>query len=121
MGHSEAASTDINRVFRHLHGPDPIMTTWAKEASSLWAHLSAESGNALLQKTCVLFLVHKGTDPSHIGNHVWPYSNAGDWVEDSIRILDDQKVPYRRLTPKQISREFPQFKSTVIELSLIHI
>jgi len=119
VGHSEAASTDINRVFRHLHGPDPIMTTWAKEASNLWAHLSAESGNALLQKTGVLFLVHKGTDPSYIGNHVWPYSNAGDWVEDSIRILDDQKVPYRRLTPKQISREFPQFKSTVIEEAII--
>jgi len=119
VGHPQAASTDINRVFRHLHGPEPIMTVWAKEASTLWNHLSIESGNTLLHRTGVLFLVHKGTDPSYTGYHVWPYSNAGDWVEDSIRILDDQKIPYRRLNSNQIASEFPQFKNTVIEEAVI--
>ena len=119
VGHSGAASSDMNRVFRYLNGPDPTLTIWAKEASSLWEFISHQAGKPLLHRTGVLFLVHQQGDLTQRSHHVWPYDNVGAWVKESLRNLDTEGVPYQRFTRQDLARLFPQFQDNSIEEAIL--
>ena len=118
-GHPGAASTDQNRVFRHLHGPDSWHTVWAKEAGIRWEQIAKASARDLLRRVGVLFLVHRDSDPGYVGGHVWPFASPGEWMAASLKVLDDQKVQYQRLTPEKLSRRFPQFNADVMEEAVL--
>lgn len=119
VGHKGAASTDMNRVFRYLNGPDTTLTIWAKEASSLWEYISHQAGQSLFHRTGVLLLVHKQGNPAHQGHHIWPYNDIGVWVDESVRNLEAEGVPYQRLNRQDLTKRFPQFRGDDIEEAIL--
>ena len=119
VGHPEAASSDLNRVFRYLHGPDPSTLAWAKEACAMWDFFGEEAGEPLLHRTGVLFLMHRQSDSTSPGRHVWPYHKVGDWVEDSLHLLDAEGLPYRRLTYKELAHHYSQISDPSIEEAVL--
>ena len=118
-GHPDAASTDQSRVFRHLHGPDPKYTVWAKESGQRWDQISKAAGQEILHRLGVLLLLHRSGDPNYVGGHIKPYNNPTEWMSDSLQVLDDQKVNYQRLKAGQLERQFPQFSPDVIEEAVL--
>jgi len=121
VGHPDGASSDVSRVFRHLNGPDPTLTTWAKEAWTMWDSLGQLGGSAILHPIGVLFLVEQGDGTNSKGRHVRPYERAGAWLDDSVRVLNEQKVPYRRLSAKNLEQLYPQFHSPSIEEAVLDL
>lgn len=119
VGHSAASSSDVSRVFRHLNGPNPLLTSWAIEASSLWDQLSAEGGRPLLRRTGVLFLAHQDSGVSSWGHHVWPYKSVAQWMDDSSRVLVDKGIPHQRITPRQLEGIYPQFQDPTLEEAVL--
>ena len=119
VGHQGAASSDVNRVFRYLNGPDPLLTIWAKEARSWWEFLGRRMGSPVLHPTGVVFLVETGDGVQTTGGHVSPYQNADGWLKDSLRVMDEQHVPYRRMGPRQLGEMYPQFHSPVVEEAVL--
>ena len=119
VGHQGAASSDVNRVFRYLNGPDPLLTIWAKEARSWWEFLGRRTGSPVLHPTGVVFLVETGDGVQTTGGHVSPYQNADDWLKDSLRVMDEQHVPYRRMGPRQLGEMYPQFHSPAVEEAVL--
>lgn len=118
-GHPGAASTDQSRVFRHLHGPESKYTIWAKESGQRWDEISKASSQNVLHRLGVLFLLHRSDDPNYVGGHIKPYNNPSEWMADSLKVLVDQKVSYRHLTPDLLEQQFPQFNSHVIEEAVL--
>ena len=119
VGHQGAASSDVNRVFRYLNGPDPLLTIWAKEARSWWEHLGRRTGSPVLHPTGVVFLVETGDGVQTTGGHVSPYENADGWLKDALRVMDEQDVPYRRMGPRQLGEMYPQFHSPAVEEAVL--
>lgn len=119
VGHPGAASSDVNRVFRHLNGPDPILTSWALEARDIWNYLETLGGSCLLHRVGVVFLVHQRQGSSLKGHHVWPYELPENWLDDSIRILNDYKIPYKHMTPSKLPLVYPQFDTSSLSQAVL--
>lgn len=119
VNHTGAASSDMNRVFRYLNGPDQVLTEWAIEASHAWNSMSVKSGRAIFRRSGVLFLLHKDPAIHHTGKQIWRYTDAGDWMEESLKNLNLAAIPHRRLTPKTLRRGFPQFEDGIIEEAIL--
>ena len=119
VGHTGAASSDVNRVFRYLGGPDPLLTIWAKEARSLWESLGEQTGSPVLHTTGVVLLVETGDGVQTTGGHVWPYDSADGWLKDSLRVMDEHHMPYRRMGSRQLAETYPQFHSPAIEEAVL--
>ena len=119
VGHTGAASADLNRVFRFLNGPDPLLTVWAAEARDMWQALGRRWGRPMLHQTGVVFLVERGDGVQTTGGHVWPYDSAAAWLEDALRCLDEHQAPYRRMGPAELAESYPQFQSEAIEEAVL--
>ncbi len=119
VGHSGAASVDLNRVFRFLSGPDPTLTVWSGEARDLWRRLGSNWGSPVFHETGLALLVEKGDGVETTGGHVHPYDSAAAWLEDALQCMDDQNAPYRRVSPAQLTESYPQFRSAALNEAVI--
>ena len=119
VGHTGAASADVNRVFRYLGGPDPLLTIWAKEAPGF----VGVSGRADRQPRPAPYRrrvsVETGDGVQTTGGHVWPYDSADGWLRDSLRVMDDHHMPYRRMGSRQLTEMYPQFHSPAVEEAVL--
>ena len=111
VGHTGAASADVNRVFRFLSGPDDTLTVWSGEARDMWRALGRLSGSPVFHETGLAMLVEKGDGVETTGGHVHPYESAAAWLEDALRCMDDHQAPYRRMSPAGLAERYPQFDS----------
>ena len=114
VGHSGAASADVNRVFRFLSGPDPTLTVWSAEARDLWNSLGRQWGSPVFHQTGLALLVEKGDGVETTGGHVYPYDSAAAWLEDALRCMDDHNAPYRRMSPAELVECYPQFNGKAL-------
>lgn len=119
VGHSGAASVDLNRVFRFLSGPDPTLTVWSGEARDLWRRLGRGWGQPVFHETGLALLVEKGDGVETTGGHVYPYASAAAWLEDALRCMDDHNAPYVRASPKELVESFPQFDENALNEAVI--
>ena len=119
VGHSGAASSDVNRVFRFLSGPEPTLTVWSGEARDMWRALGSRWGSPVLHETGVVFLVEKGDGVETTGGHVYPYESAAAWLEDALRCMDEHGAPYRRMSPSELAGMYPQFDSGALNEAVI--
>ena len=111
VGHSGAASADVNRVFRFLSGPDPVLTVWSAEARDMWRALGQRLGSPVLHQTGVVLLVERCDGEQTTGGHVYPYDSAAAWLTDALRCMDEHQAPYRRMGPAELAESYPQFQS----------
>ena len=114
VGHSGAASADLNRVFRFLSGPDPTLTVWSGEARDLWVALGREWGSPVFHQTGLALLVERGDGVDTTGGHVYPYNSAAAWLEDALRCMDEHQAPYRRMSPAELTKRYPQFNGKAL-------
>ena len=114
VGHSGAASADLNRVFRFLSGPDPTLTVWSGEARDLWRALGREWGSPVFHQTGLALLVERGDGVDTTGGHVYPYDSAAAWLEDALRCMDEHQAPYRRMSPAELTKRYPQFNGKAL-------
>ena len=119
VGHTGAASTDLNRVFRFLSGPDSTLTVWSGEARDLWLALGQRWGSPVFHQTGLALLVEKGDGVTTTGGHVHPYDSAAAWLEDALRCMDDHQAPYQRVSPAELVRRYPQFRSAALNEAVI--
>ena len=98
VGHPGAASSDLNRIFRHLHGPDPSVLAWAKESYEAWDFFSEQADAPIVHHSGVLFIVHDQKDSDTPGHHIQPYQSVGSWVEDSLQLMDSESLPLGMIT-----------------------
>ena len=115
VGHSGAASADVNRVFRFLSGPDPVLTVWSAEARDMWRALGRRLGSPVLHQTGVVLLVERGDGEQSTGGHVYPYDSAAAWLKDALRCMDEHQAPYRRMGSAELAESYPQFEREAIE------
>ena len=119
VGHSRAASADVNRVFRFLSGPDSILTVWSAEARDMWRALGRRSGSPVLHQTGVVLLVERGDGEQSTGGHVYPYDSAAAWLTDALRCMDEHQAPYRRMGSAELAESYPQFEREAIEEAVL--
>ena len=119
VGHTGAASADVNRVFRFLSGPDSILTVWSAEARDMWRALGRRLGSPVLHQTGVVLLVERGDGEQTTGGHVYPYDSAAAWLTDALRCMDEHQAPYRRMGPAELAESYPQFRSQVIQEAVL--
>ena len=119
VGHSGAASTDLNRVFRFLSGPDPTLTAWSGEARDLWKALGRGWGQPVFHETGLALLVERGDGVETTGGHVYPYDSAAAWLEDALRCMDDHNAPYVRVSPAELTDRYPQFDGNALNEAVI--
>ena len=115
VGHSGAASFDINRVFRFLSGPDSLLTVWSAEVRDMWRALGRRSGSPVFHETGLLLLVEKGDGVETTGGHVYPYNSAAAWIEDALRCMDEHGAPYHRMGTRELGEKHPQFRIEALE------
>ena len=114
VGHSGAASVDLNRVFRFLSGPDDTLTVWSGEARDMWRALGRKHGSPVFHETGLALLVEKGDGVETTGGHVYPYDSAASWLEDALRCMDEHGAPYQRVSPSGLVERFPQFNEKAL-------
>ena len=119
VGHTGAASADLNRVFRFLSGPDPTLTVWSGEARDLWVALGREWGSPVFHQTGLALLVEQGDGVETTGGHVYPYDSAASWLEDALRCMDEHATPYQRVSPAELVERYPQFRSAALNEAVI--
>ena len=119
VGHTGAASADVNRVFRFLSGPDSTLTVWSAEARDMWRALGRRLGSPVLHQTGVVQLVERGDGEQTTGGHVYPYDSAAAWLEDALRCMDEHQAPYRRMGPAELAECYPQFRREAIKEAVL--
>ena len=119
VGHSGAASSDVNRVFRFLSGPDSVLTVWSAEARDMWQALGRQRGSPVLHQTGVVLLVERCDGVQTTGGHVYPYDSAAAWLKDALRCMDEHQAPYRRMGSAELAECYPQFQSQAIEEAVL--
>jgi len=102
-GHSRAASTDYNRVFRAISGRDEFYTRWVRDARQRWLEMQAETGQTLYYECGALILATAG--------HC-------DWEDATPATFDTVGVPYYRFSADDAAAHFPQFDFTGISYAL---
>ena len=119
VGHTGAASADLNRVFRFLSGPDPTLTVWSSEARDLWVALGRGWGRPVFHQTGLALLVEQGDGVETTGGHVYPYDSAAAWLEDALMCMDDHGAPYQRVSPAELVERYPQFRGAALNEAVI--
>lgn len=119
VGHTGAASADLNRVFRFLSGPDSTLTVWSGEARDLWLALGRQWGSHVFHQTGLALLVEQGDGVETTGGHVNPYDSAAAWLEDALRCMDDYGAPYSRVSPAELVEQYPQFRAAALNEAVI--
>jgi len=119
VGHAGAASADVTRVFRHLHGPDEQTIRWTLEAGRGWEYLGNAANQHLLHRTGVLFLRHRERPGDTPSLHAQPFTTTREWMEASVEALEALDIPYKRLDKKDLARAYPQFRSADIEEAVL--
>jgi glycine/D-amino acid oxidase-like deaminating enzyme len=115
VGHSDAASADATRVYRHLHGPDEQTIRWTLEAGAGWEYLGRAANRPVLHRTGVLFLRHRERPGDPPSQHSHPFKTTGEWINASVNVLDGLGIPYKRLDVKALNKSYPQFRGGEIE------
>ncbi|MGI9483257.1 MAG: FAD-dependent oxidoreductase [Hyphomicrobiales bacterium] len=102
-GHSRAASTDYNRVFRAIHGRDEFYTKWVRDARQRWLEMQAETGQKLYYECGALILATQG---------------YCDWEDATAETFDKLAVPYHKYSADEVAVRFPQFDASSISYAL---
>ena len=92
-GHPRAASGGESRIIRVGYGDRALYSAWAREALPQWQHLFDEAGEALFQRTGVLWFA-RPDDPAS---------------EVTARTVESLGVPLERLDQRALRERFPQF------------
>ncbi len=119
VGHTGAASTDLNRVFRFLSGPDNTLTAWSGEVRDMWLSLGRRWGSPVFRQTGLALLVERGDGVTTTGGHVFPYDSAASWLEDALRCMDEHGAPYERVSPAGLAKLYPQFDGGALNEAVI--
>ena len=119
VGHSGAASVDLNRVFRFLSGPDDTLTVWSGEARDMWRALGRRHSSPVFHETGLLLLVEQGDGIETTGGHVYPYESAAAWLEDALQCMDEHGAPYQRVSTAKLSELYPQFDQKALNEAVI--
>src|ERR1700722_6036381 len=94
-GNNRSSSGGESRIIRAGYGADEIYTRWAMRSLELWTQLFDQIGRPeLFQKTGVLLTPPPG-DPRATATEM-AFEKCG--------------VPFRRLSPADLARSFPQFR-----------
>ncbi|MFM8403137.1 MAG: FAD-dependent oxidoreductase, partial [Candidatus Limnocylindrus sp.] len=90
-GHRDSTSGDYSRIFRHAHGEDELLLSWARKSLAAWKALSAMSGEELFVESGV----------------AWCVSDLGLWEAESEKRLRAAGVPYERLSAEDAVTRWP--------------
>jgi monomeric sarcosine oxidase len=102
-GNDRSSSGDRSRIIRMGYGDDEVYTRWAARALRLWQEFSDLVGEALFQRTGVLWLVHDD-DP---------------YPEKCAATLTRAGIEFARLTRAELMIRFPQFMLDSISWAML--
>ncbi len=99
-----AASGDHLRVFRLTYGKDAFYTEMALKAMPMWLELNTLAEETLLLQNGVLELAAK----------------AAGYESASMAVLKERKVRFEKLTPPDVKKRYPMYKSGAFKWALFH-
>lgn len=100
--HARASSGGESRMTRGAYGPDLVYTHMALDSLSEWKALSAQADLPLFHETGVLFM----------------FARRETYVDDSLRVHRNLKLPTELLDRAAIARRYPGLDPTGIEAAL---
>ena len=92
-GNSRSSSGGETRVMRGTYGPDQPYTALAARALRLWTANERKWNRKLLHRIGVLWMAAGYDD---------------EWEAASLAMLKDSKIPYLRLTRRELMKRWPQ-------------
>jgi sarcosine oxidase len=92
-GDPRTTSGGETRLIRCGHGPDAGYTASARRARTLWRELEAETGEALMVESGLIWFAHR----------------EDGWEARTMTTLAAQGIPHARLAPEEGGRLFPSF------------
>jgi len=93
-GHARGTSSGESRVLRAGYGGKTIYTEWAWRALALWKRWQQQWHTPLFVPSGVLWLCAK----------------EDDYVRASLAALRQGKIPYERLSSRELARRYPQVR-----------
>lgn len=97
-----ASSVDQHRLIRHPYGAERGYTRMINRAYEAWDKMWAELGSRHYAETGTLVLE----------------SGHGTWTKDTIASLEAERVPFRKLEPRDLAREFPLLQADKMHYAL---
>jgi glycine/D-amino acid oxidase-like deaminating enzyme len=102
-GDVRATSGGETRLIRFSHGADEDYTRMARRARTLWRELEAETGEALLLETGVVWFAH----------------GDNGWEASSHDVLQRLGIPVARESVHETAARFPSFKGDDLAWTLV--
>jgi glycine/D-amino acid oxidase-like deaminating enzyme len=99
-GNSRASSGGETRVIRSTYGPDQPYTAMAARALKLWRENEGRWKTQFLLRIGVLWMAAGGDDT---------------WERGSTEQLKDAKIPFQRLSARDMTRRWPQINFEGVE------
>jgi len=93
-GHARGTSSGESRVLRAGYGAKTIYTEWAWRALALWKRWGREWRTPLFVPSGVL----------------WLCAEEDDYVRASLAALRQRKIPYERLSARELARRYRQIR-----------
>jgi glycine/D-amino acid oxidase-like deaminating enzyme len=97
-----ASSVDQHRLIRHPYGAERGYTRMINRAHEAWDRMWADLGARHYFETGTLVLE----------------SGIGSWTADTVKSLEAEKIPFRRLEPRDLAREFPLMRAERMHYAL---
>lgn len=98
LGHHNGGSQDYSRIIR-IAGYDDVMTPIAPYTYKTWATVEEESGLRIVTKTGGIYWESDDAPP-----------NSTDYMDESVKAMEANGVPFERWTAQEFMTRFPQFK-----------
>lgn len=98
LGHHNGGSQDYSRIIR-LAGYGDDMTPLTPYTYKAWQAVEEESGLRIVTKTGGIYW-HPDDAPEH----------SGDYMDRSVKAMEANNIPFRRLKAQDFMQEFPQFQ-----------
>ncbi len=91
-GNARASSGGETRVIRGVYGPTAIYVKWTVRSFELWKELEKASNRKLYYKT----------------NAIWMIRGDDAYEKAALPLMEEEGLPYEKLTPAEASKMYPQ-------------
>ncbi len=102
-GNSRASSGGETRIIRGSYGPDRLYTQLAARSLKLWQANERKWKQQFLHRIGVLWMAGANND---------------GWEKDSLQALEEERIPYERLSARELRKRWSQINFEGIEWAI---